>query len=583
MLLDRPASPQSSSQASTAAPAAVGRRSSADMDLDEGGHWFRAEEPDAEFQVDDQVESADDAGDLVRSLGTPRTVPQAQPKPKAAPRKVGGNDALGRKENKLLQWQSEMEEVAATYAPQFEPLGLHFRPQILLATALQEADAKDPLNGISFDKGVGIMQITPYKGKLDPAVAKAINWDNSKSVSENIRTSNWRNAKANLSAGALTMLGKAKALRRLVPKVWEQMNENQRWRAVLFAYNAGESTAASALRRGGANAAMISTFTDPKGRRVSHDYTKELQDKLDYVESHDPFDGGSGTPDRTPEPEPTTDGAAPAPKPQPGGESEARSLQASVGRGGQNRKADVKAVQDRLGDRGVNAGPVDGIVGPKTIDGIEDFQQATIHMADGLIEPGKNTEKRLFGESGRVGGDKPAKDRTPAREPAPEPTPQKEPETDKGAEPKEQEHPSWAAISANFNAKISGTAFTWHEAFWLPSWSRHVRPSDVTNISIDQLIANVERQAAALTEVREALGKAIVVHCWVRPPAYNKQIGGASNSAHLRGMATDFHMPGLSAEQVRQAVKSRKLYPGAGENNVSWVHLDLEHSRWFNP
>lgn len=570
MLFDRPDSLRSEERASGGVTTAAGKQSLATQDF--------AEEELQSADLDG--EAADD--DLVHSLGTPRAQPAAaaaEPKPKAAPRKVGGNDALGRKENKLLQWQSEMEEVAATYAPQFEPLGLHFRPQILLATALQEADAKDPLNGISFDKGVGIMQITPYKGKLDPAVAKAINWDNSKSVSENIRTSNWRNAKANLSAGALTMLGKAKALRRLVPKVWEQMNENQRWRAVLFAYNAGESTAASALRRGGPNAAMISTFTDPKGRRVSHDYTKELQDKLDYVESHDPFDGGSGTPDRTPEPEPTTDGPAPAPKPQPGGESEARSLQASVGRGGQNRKVDVKAVQDRLGDRGINAGPVDGIVGPKTIDGIEDFQQATIHMADGLIEPGKNTEKRLFGETGRVGGGKPAGDRTPA----PEPTPQKEPEADKGAEPKEQEHPSWAAISANFNAKISGTAFSWHEALWLPSWSRHVRPSDVTNISIDQLIANVERQAAALTEVREALGKAIVVHCWVRPPAYNKQIGGASNSAHLRGMATDFHMPGLSAEQVRQAVKSRKLYPGAGENNVSWVHLDLEHSRWFNP
>jgi hypothetical protein len=26
-----------------------------------------------------------------------------------------------------------------------------------------------------------------------------------------------------------------------------------------------------------------------------------------------------------------------------------------------------------------------------------------------------------------------------------------------------------------------------------------------------------------------------------------------------------------------------KLYPGAGENNVSWVHIDLEHHAWFNP
>jgi uncharacterized protein YcbK (DUF882 family) len=64
---------------------------------------------------------------------------------------------------------------------------------------------------------------------------------------------------------------------------------------------------------------------------------------------------------------------------------------------------------------------------------------------------------------------------------------------------------------------------------------------------------------------------------------YNKQIGGASNSAHLRGMATDFHMDGITAEAVRKELKANpKLYPGAGENAKSWVHIDLEHHAWFN-
>ena len=43
-------------------------------------------------------------------------------------------------------------------------------------------------------------------------------------------------------------------------------------------------------------------------------------------------------------------------------------------------------------------------------------------------------------------------------------------------------------------------------------------------------------------------------------------------------------MPGISAEAVRRALKSHPgIYPGAGENNVSWLHLDLEHRAWFNP
>jgi len=101
---------------------------------------------------------------------------------------------------------------------------------------------------------------------------------------------------------------------------------------------------------------------------------------------------------------------------------------------------------------------------------------------------------------------------------------------------------------------------------------------------MDTVLSNIEKQAAALQKVSDHFGKAIHVHCWLRPPAYNKQIGGAGNSAHLRGTATDFHMDGITAEAVRKELKAHpNIYPGAGENNVSWVHIDLEHHAWFNP
>ncbi|HEX8113742.1 MAG TPA: hypothetical protein VF516_38685 [Kofleriaceae bacterium] len=66
--------------------------------------------------------------------------------------------------------------------------------------------------------------MTPYKGKLDPGVAKAILWDNSKDVEFNVQHSNWRSAKANLTAGAQTMLGKARSIKGGVPTTWEQMD-----------------------------------------------------------------------------------------------------------------------------------------------------------------------------------------------------------------------------------------------------------------------------------------------------------------------------------------------------------------------
>ena len=504
---------------------------------------------------------------------------------KATNHHPGGKDALGTKENLLSPFYDQMVEVAHELAGQFTPLGLHFRPEILLATAMQEAANKDPLTNRSFDNGLGIMQITPYKGKLDAGVAKAIGWDNAQGIEYNIQHSRWKDAKANLTAGAQTMLGKARAIKGGVSKTWEQMDEAHRWRAVLFGYNAGEGAAIKALRAGGPNATMISTFTY-KGKTVSHDYTAEIKAKMDYVDGHDPFAGGGGADaDTKPDTKPTKTDEAPADQ-HPDKLPAASGIKKSVGRGGVNQSADVKAVQTRLKERGVDPKGVDGEVGPNTIHAIEAFQHSFMPHPDGLISNEQTTEKHLFGETTQVQAKKPAKDK-----PETSPTESKdkgdtkdETHDKQGPESKEPVHATYDAISKNFNTPIPGSQMTWHQALYLPSWGRHVKPSDVTNTTMDTVLANVEKQAAALQKVSNHFGKSIVVHCWVRPPAYNKQIGGASNSAHLRGMATDFHMEGITAEAVRKELKANpKLYPGTGENNVSWVHIDLEHHAWFNP
>jgi peptidoglycan hydrolase-like protein with peptidoglycan-binding domain len=508
---------------------------------------------------------------------------------KATDHHPGGKDALGTKENLLSPFYDQMVEVANELAPQFTPLGLHFRPEILLATAMQEAANKDPLTARSFDNGLGIMQITPYKGKLDPGVAKAINWDNSQSVEYNVQHSSWRSAKPNLTAGAQTMLGKARAIKGGVAKTWEQMDEQHRWRAVLYAYNAGEGSAISALRRGGPNAAMISTFKDKSGKTVSHDYTAEIESKMDYVDGHDPFAAGGKEPAHEPNgsggaspPGPATNGGASAPA------SATNGIQQSVGIGGVNQKPDVIAVQTRLTERGVDPQGVDGDIGPNTIHAIETFQHSFMPHPDGLISNNQATEKHLFGESSKISATPPNKDKdkqAAAPEGSKDAGAAKDEHHDKqpGAV-QEAGHPQYDAIAKNFNTAIPGSSLTWHQALYLPSWGRHAKPSDVTNTSMDTVLANIEKQAAALQKVSDHFGKSINVHCWLRPPKYNAQIGGAGNSAHLRGTATDFDMPGLTAEAVRKELKAHPgIYPGTGENNVSWVHIDLEHHAWFNP
>ena len=47
--------------------------------------------------------------------------------------------------------------------------------------------------------------------------------------------------------------------------------------------------------------------------------------------------------------------------------------------------------------------------------------------------------------------------------------------------------------------------------------------------------------ALMLEEFRQWLKRPIDVHAWYRTSSYNKKVGGASNSSHLNGLATDWH------------------------------------------
>ena len=61
-----------------------------------------------------------------------------------------------------------------------------------------------------------------------------------------------------------------------------------------------------------------------------------------------------------------------------------------------------------------------------------------------------------------------------------------------------------------------------------------------------QITREALEHADILEEFRTWLGKAMKVNAWYRTPAYNKKVGGNSNSLHLRGVATDISMPNVS-------------------------------------
>lgn len=131
-------------------------------------------------------------------------------------------------------------------------------------------------------------------------------------------------------------------------------------------------------------------------------------------------------------------------------------------------------------------------------------------------------------------------------------------------------------------AKIS-RHFTTHEATYLPSWKKYHQPTA-------QEKQNILRLALVLDQLRDFLEAPIIVHCWIRPTDYNQFVGGAPRSAHLEGLAVDFHVTGMTCDSVREKLLPKLDEFGIRMENLpgtSWVHVDIRApgntGRYFKP
>jgi len=69
----------------------------------------------------------------------------------------------------------------------------------------------------------------------------------------------------------------------------------------------------------------------------------------------------------------------------------------SVGQGGKNEPEDVARVQALLDARGFDPGPADGLVGPRTMSAITDFQKRFLRAVDGRVDPNGRSWRELNG------------------------------------------------------------------------------------------------------------------------------------------------------------------------------------------
>jgi uncharacterized protein YcbK (DUF882 family) len=89
-----------------------------------------------------------------------------------------------------------------------------------------------------------------------------------------------------------------------------------------------------------------------------------------------------------------------------------------------------------------------------------------------------------------------------------------------------------------------------------------------------------EHLASILDILRNKIGKPVIITSGYRTPEWNKRCGGAKYSYHIRGMAADIRVNGMSAKEIANELNA--IVPNECGIIVykSWVHFDVRTSKY---
>ena len=102
----------------------------------------------------------------------------------------------------------------------------------------------------------------------------------------------------------------------------------------------------------------------------------------------------------------------------------------------------------------------------------------------------------------------------------------------------------------------------------------------------NNVLPNIIQLAKNLQVLRDAVGKSITITSGYRSPQHNKKIGGAKDSQHVKGMAADIKVAGMTPKEVALVIEglieSGKMKQGGIGIYPSWVHYDIRgtKARW---
>lgn len=81
---------------------------------------------------------------------------------------------------------------------------------------------------------------------------------------------------------------------------------------------------------------------------------------------------------------------------------------------------------------------------------------------------------------------------------------------------------------------------------------------------------------AALESLRALIGKPIYINSAYRCETHNQRIGGASHSQHVKGIAADISVHGMTAAELESAARKVESIKGIGrDDHGNYVHIDV--------
>jgi hypothetical protein len=113
----------------------------------------------------------------------------------------------------------------------------------------------------------------------------------------------------------------------------------------------------------------------------------------------------------------------------------------------------------------------------------------------------------------------------------------------------------------------------------------HTDHRTLDNTPNEQELANLQRLAEFLEDVKEALGgKPIMVNSAFRSKQVNDAVGSKDTSQHRTGCAVDIRVPGLTPDQVVRAIIASDLgFDQVIREFDRWTHISIPNQAGGSP